>query len=1348
MRLVRGGGVAVRARLLGGRSKARQGRLAALLICFASLALGLRAQAEKIDVLVAYTPSVEAYYEGELGVLAHALAALASANDSMANSQIGLELRLAHLQRVDYAESQENYEEDLDRLAEPEDGYLDELHAKRDEVGADLVCLLRRGFPENTAGIAYLLRNQGGDVARGFSVVETTSAVSSFTFQHEIGHNLGAAHDRENASGPGLFSYSYGHRFTDPASGERRTVMAYEPGELVNLFSSPTVTFNGVATGIAEGEEGEADNAKTLSLAAPVVAGYRASAPAPPPQAFAGLDIHVVDTESDGWETVQLDGSYSYSREGIVSWAWTWEGGSAIGARASGQFPVGATTVTLVVTDSLGQQATDLVEVVVAGGGPMRQISAGDGFVLALQEGGALYARGSNEFGQIGLPGGESPSAFTLLLAGGVTAIGAGRDHSLFVKQDGSAWGMGRNVNGQLGLPGSESRTSPVEVAASGVAEVAAGGAHSLFLKTDGSLWGAGSSSVGQIGQPNGGISSGLVEIIASGVSRMAPGWSHSLAVKDDGSLWVMGSNQEGQLGLGSEERSQTPTLLRSSGVLDVAAGSNHTLFLTQSGSLWAMGRNNEGQLGLGDGDDRLEPTRVRAGGVVAIAAGGNRSLFRMEDGSVWIMGDLGFSWRLRSRVASSEPKLLVRGRVAHFGAGTDLVYLARDDGSVWIIEFERDYPKEPVLGQIVEPFEQVVNDPPVAVAGPERSASDTDADGVASIALDGSGSYDDWKIESWEWTWEGGSASGRAVEVELPVGEHQITLKVTDDEGATGEETFMVTIGDFSQAPIVKLFGGGAGSNATFALQENGVLRAAGSNAYGQLGKQSDPIFHYAPVMVLGADGAAGSAEERYSLLLKTDGSVWGMGRGGNGQLGPDASVDNPEPIQIFASGAKSVLARGSSYVVTEEGALWSFGGNYHGTLGDGTRTNRKEPFRVFETGVSSVSSTGETTYAVMEDGSVWAMGRNEYGLLGPDSEEVIATPTRIIDSGVASLYARGHYNFYYIRNDGTLWERDHSRGDMPLMAGGAEKVALGSEGIWVLKRDGSLWAKGRNGTGRLGDGTREELFDFTVIHYSGVIDIASFSGYGWFLRENGEVWGTGSDWNGETDVEAAASRELSQGKVVTRYPIQNRRPKAVTAGIVVAEGLATDGMAKVELDGTRSRDDWQIVSWDWTWDGGSASGRRARMEFEKGTHEVTLRVTDHAGLSDEAALQVSVIEPYSFANWMGVYFSQEERQAMGEAGPTLDLDGDGLTNSEEFELRLNPTLADARIHIEMEREGEGVLCIRAHDRASGEPVSLWRSTDLENWEWASSQSEVRGNDLIFHNIDDGIFYQVREDQ
>jgi hypothetical protein len=244
-----------------------------------SIWLGLAplSHAERIDVMVLYTPQVTTAQNGHDGARALVHSLVAGANQTYADSGIAITLNLVHTREVAYVEHASNMAVDLEALFDPDDGVLDEAHSLRSDWGADLVCLLR----SDGGGIAYLLTNPSGDDRLVYSVVGQSGAGMVFT--HELGHNMGAHHDRLTAAGDtALYSYSYGYRFNGTNAVQYRTIMAYDPGIWIPRFSNPLQHYQGTALGLPEGHAQSADNARTLNLSAPVVASYRDEVPAAP----------------------------------------------------------------------------------------------------------------------------------------------------------------------------------------------------------------------------------------------------------------------------------------------------------------------------------------------------------------------------------------------------------------------------------------------------------------------------------------------------------------------------------------------------------------------------------------------------------------------------------------------------------------------------------------------------------------------------------------------------------------------------------------------------------------------------------------------------------------------------------------------------------------------------------------------------------------------------------------------------------------------------------------------------------------------------------------------------------
>ena len=225
-----------------------------------------------VDVAVLYTTAAKTGAGGAAGIQSQIDLAVDEANTCFSNSGINVTLNLVYRGEVTYNETS-NPTTDLGHLQNPTDGQLDTAQTLRTQYGADLVCLVVEGM--NTyAGLGYVMSPVASSFASyGYSVVKRQYLTGVYTFPHELGHNFGCNHDRQNATGSGAFSYSYGYRF-DAAGTTYRTVMAYAPGTRIPYFSNPSVNYLGVATGVAHGQATEADNVGTINASADTVAAF------------------------------------------------------------------------------------------------------------------------------------------------------------------------------------------------------------------------------------------------------------------------------------------------------------------------------------------------------------------------------------------------------------------------------------------------------------------------------------------------------------------------------------------------------------------------------------------------------------------------------------------------------------------------------------------------------------------------------------------------------------------------------------------------------------------------------------------------------------------------------------------------------------------------------------------------------------------------------------------------------------------------------------------------------------------------------------------------------------------
>jgi len=262
-----------------------------------------------IDVMVVYTEAAR-NGAGGTAVMENLIdLAVSETNTGYSNSGVTQRLRLVHTAEVVYNEAGFNWSTTLSRLRGTVDGYMDDVHDWRDTYGADEVVLI----VNNTAscGIAYVMQMVSTSFASSaFAVVSRICATGYYSFAHEMGHNMGCAHDRDNASVLGAYSYSYGYQAPDEAF---RTIMAYNcPGGCtrVNYWSNPDKQYGGQPMGVLYTDPEAADNRRALNNTAATVANFRQAVTAPT----------VTVTSPNGGESLTGGSSYNikWSHTGTV----------------------------------------------------------------------------------------------------------------------------------------------------------------------------------------------------------------------------------------------------------------------------------------------------------------------------------------------------------------------------------------------------------------------------------------------------------------------------------------------------------------------------------------------------------------------------------------------------------------------------------------------------------------------------------------------------------------------------------------------------------------------------------------------------------------------------------------------------------------------------------------------------------------------------------------------------------------------------------------------------------------------------------------------------------------------
>ena len=288
-------------------------------------------------------------------------------------------------------------------------------------------------------------------------------------------------------------------------------------------------------------------------------------------------------------------------------------------------------------------------------------------------------------------------------------------------------------------------------------------------------------------------------------------------------------------------------------------------------------------------------------------------------------------------------------------------------------------------------------------------------------------------------------------------------------------------------------------GNYYSTAIKTDGTLWCWGLGTSGELGdnttsSKSSPV----QTVTFGTNWKSSAYSQSTASAIKTDGTLWCWGIGGNGQLGDNTAVSRSSPVQTVAFGTNwkqsSSLAAGIVALKTD-GTLWGWGDNSLGFLGDNTIVAKSSPVQTVAFGtnwmkLSSPNSSNNAGFAAIKtDGTLWCWGRNSYGQLGDNTIVHRSSPVQTIAFGTNwKQVSCGNTHTAAIKTDGTLWtwgrNNNGQLGDNTItnksspvqtvtFGNNWKQVACGSSSTAAIKTDGTLWVWGINTSGQLGDNT-----------------------------------------------------------------------------------------------------------------------------------------------------------------------------------------------------------------------------------------------------------------------------------
>jgi alpha-tubulin suppressor-like RCC1 family protein len=332
----------------------------------------------------------------------------------------------------------------------------------------------------------------------------------------------------------------------------------------------------------------------------------------------------------------------------------------------------------------------------------------------------------------------------------------------------------------------------------------------------------------------------------------------------------------------------------------------------------------------------------------------------------------------------------------------------------------------------------------------------------------------------------------------------------------------------------------GVAWSNDFTSVKQNFQAWAWGNNGSGRLGDATTTNTS-SPVSAVGGftDWCQVSAAEFHSLGVRQNGTAWAWGCNGQGRLGDATTTSRTSPVSVVGGFTDWCQVSAGSYHslgVRANGTAWAWGVNSSGNLGDGTTTNRSSPVSVVGgfTDWCQVSAGDSHSLGVRTNGTVWAWGCNGQGRLGDGTTTSRTSPVSVVGGFIDwCQVSAGNTHSLGVRQNGTAWAwglningrlgdgtTTSTSSPVSVVGGFTDwcQVSAGGSHSLGVRTNGTVWAWGNNGSGRLGDATTTSRTS-PVSVVGGFTDWCQVSAGGTHslgVRTNGTVWAWGCNGQG----------------------------------------------------------------------------------------------------------------------------------------------------------------------------------------------------------------------------------------
>lgn len=253
--------------------------------------------------------------------------------------------------------------------------------------------------------------------------------------------------------------------------------------------------------------------------------------------------------------------------------------------------------------------------------------------------------------------------------------------------------------------------------------------------------------------------------------------------------------------------------------------------------------------------------------------------------------------------------------------------------------------------------------------------------------------------------------------------------------------------------------------------------------------------------------------SEEFVHSILKSDGTVWSWGFNYSGTLGNGTTESSDYPV--MAQGLNNVISFDQSFgaevAVDKDGNIWFWGNLWIYSGPPNIDTNVVIPTKLAQlTGVRAITMYGVFIFLLRDDNTVWYIQLDWY------TPTIAEGPTLMENNtNIASIW-----KYIAVTSDGLVLNLFSPNYLQDTLTNIVAVSGNPSRHVVVLKKDGTVWAWGKNNFGQLGNGTLENSEVPTqVLNLTDIISISANFDYNLAIRKDGTVWFWGFEgWEGDS--------------------------------------------------------------------------------------------------------------------------------------------------------------------------------------------------------------------------------------